>query len=191
MASQNVVLRFVTSYVGKGMDLFKAAMSSTGRIVARSVSGMGKALESMLSGTQSQIGKFARQLGDLGTMLAQGGIWGAATFAVTKLFETIKHQMDAGKRHLERFADSFKASMSRAVDAAAAKFKAFTAGIERAVVLSRALLGFRNAGDSADASGAVAGVNAKEREALAKASDDSERAVISANAAQGKEGVNG
>ena len=63
------------------------------------------------------------------------------------------------------------------------KLKQVMDGILAMASLSKSLLGYRKAGDSADTSAAIAGVNAKEREALANAANDSERAVISANAA--------
>ena len=190
MASGNVVLRFVTSYVGKGVELLNSAMSSTGRLIARTVSGITSALGALATSTGSQLGGFVRQFGELGKMIAQGGVWGAAQFAVVKLFETIKERLDAGKRHLERFAEAFKGSMSSAVNAVEAKFKRFTDGLARAVAMSKAILGYRKAGDSADTSAAIAGVNAREREALANAANDSERAVISANAALERAKIN-
>ena len=190
MASGNVVLRFVTSYVGKGVELLNSAMSSTGRLIARTVSGITSALGALATSTGSQLGGFVMQFGELGKMIAQGGVWGAAQFAVVKLFETIKERLDAGKRHLERFAEAFKGSMSSAVNAVEAKFKRFTDGLARAVAMSKAILGYRKAGDSADTSAAIAGVNAREREALANAANDSERAVISANAALERAKIN-
>ena len=190
MASGNVVLRFVTGYVGKGVDMLKAAMSSTGRIVARSIGAMTDAFGKLGSLGGSQINKFVQELGNLGKLVAQGGVWGAAQFAVVKLFETIKERLDAGKRHLERFAEAFKGSMSSAVNAVEAKFKRFTDGLARAVAMSKAILGYRKAGDSADTSAAIAGVNAREREALATAANDSARAVISANAALERAKIN-
>ena len=89
MASGNVVVRFVTDYVGKGVDLFNSAMSSTGRIVARTVSGITNAIGDLASSAGTQFGGFIKQFGELGRMIAQGGVWGAAQFAVVKLFETI------------------------------------------------------------------------------------------------------
>jgi chromosome segregation ATPase len=183
MASgSNVVIRLATEFAGKGVELFRSAMTTTGKIVMKSIGGMADAFGSLVSRGNDAAGQLVRSFGQLGTMIAQGGIWGAATFAVTKLFDTIKERLDAGKRQLEGFAEAFKTAMSRAVEASEAKFRRFTDGLARAVALSQALLGHRKAGDSADASAAVAGVNAQEREALAKASGDSERAVISANA---------
>lgn len=182
MASGNVVIRFVTGYVGKGIDLLKSAMSSTGRLVARSIGAMATAFGELASFGGKQIGGFISELGSFGKMVAQGGVWGAATFAVTKSIELIIARMNAAKEAAKESAKAVAGHFQDAADAISRRFKAITDTISNAASRARELLGFRNAGHEASVAEAVAEVNAKERESLAKAKDNGEEGVIRANA---------
>ena len=183
MASGNVVIRFVTGFVGKGFDMLKSAIGSISKQGLRAIGSIAGAMGDMASTVSKQIGGLIHEFGNFGKMVAQGGVWGAMTFAVTTVGQKIIERMEAAKEASKAAAKATAEHFQSAADAVAGRFKKVLNAISSAASKAKALLGARSAGYAANESEAVAGISAKEREALAGAKDDGERAIIRANAA--------
>ena len=175
MANGIVNLIFRTIKKGSG---FEDVAKDTAK-AKEGMSDMGRAAQTLgtvLGNTGGIAGRMVR------TFLT-GGAWELAAEGVKFLVAKWTEYREKAKQAAIDAAKAFGESMSHAADVIGKKLKQVMDGIRAMASLSKSLLGYRKAGDSADTSAAIAGVNAKEREALANAANDSERAVISANAA--------
>lgn len=183
MASEhNIVIKFASSFIDKGIAAMQKAMTSTGRMVARMVARMAGAFGSLADAAGSGIGKVVGSLGELGTMIAQGGVWGMMAYGATKAIEKITEMLNSAKKAAAEAARAIGESFSGVASTIEKRFKSVASAIDRAASAARAVDSARRARRSADAAAASASIDASTRDALAKARDDSERAVINANA---------
>ena len=178
----NVVIRLATEYASKGLEMMKNGLASLGKLGLKTVSAMTTAFGGLFSSLGSALGGFMGQLGQLGQMIAQGGIWGAAQFAVSTAINKIVEKMNEAKEAAKEAAKDMANSFVAAAGKIKGSFKDLVGQLGRNAALNGAMRGVQDAESGLGTAQANADIDSDMWEKLAQARTEQEKAVILANA---------
>lgn len=167
----NIVIRFVTEYSGKGAKLLKDAMTSTGRIVTKSMNTMAGAFGDLADIGNEKIGSVIRGFGQLGQALSQGGVWGLAAFGVQKIVGMIGEMMETAKENAKALSDFYKDAFVKSIDSVSDSYRKMGDAIGTALKREKELAAEQKA--AADRQSAVSSyqINEARRRAVAGGAD--------------------
>ena len=187
----NVVIRLITGFASKGVDLFKSSLVSAKKMGTKAIGAISSALGNLASMGNKQLGGLIGGFGDFAKMVAAGGVWGAAQFAVTKAFGIIGDCIEKARQRAKDLRDYLSSQIVESVQKIEKAYERVVTAITRAVSAAKNLRSIETAGRETASARASADANAKLRSEISNGGNASiahaERALAAAKIAAAKQ----